>query len=258
MSGFLFSDIVFGPVRSRRLGDSLGINLLPVARKFCSFNCIYCECGWTPDETTERKPLPKREEIAQLLEGKLLELKENNMPPDALTFAGNGEPTIHPEFDLIVKDTIALRDKYFPKAYTTVLSNSSMIHKPNIFEALKMVDKNILKLDAGSQEQMERINLPHTSINIESLVDNLSKFNGDVIVQTLFLRGSHNDQIIDNTSEEEIQLWLSHIEKIKPKLVMIYPIDRRTPAKDLEKISKDELQEIAERVHLLGIKTEIF
>lgn len=258
MSGFLFHDIIFGPVRSRRLGSSLGINLLPLARKFCSFNCIYCECGWTPKEASEKASLPKRDDIARLLEEKLQDLKENDMPPDNLTFAGNGEPTIHPEFDLIVKDTVALRDKYFPKAKTSVLSNSSMIHKEEIFEALKLVDQNILKLDSGSQEQFERINLPPSHLKLENIVDILSKFDGDVIIQTLFLKGTYNDQIIDNTSEEEIQLWLEHLKKIKPRLVMIYPIDRKTPAKNLEKVSSEKLQQIAERVHQLGLKTEIF
>jgi len=258
MSGFLFHDIIFGPVKSRRLGSSLGINLLPLARKFCSFNCIYCECGWSPKASSEKENLPKREDIYRLLEEKLQELKENNMPPDNLTFAGNGEPTIHPEFALIVKDTIALRDKYFPDAFTTVLSNSSMIHKEEIFEALKLVDQNILKLDAGSQEQFERINLPSSNLKLENIVDILCNFNGDVIIQTLFLRGTYNDQVIDNTSEKEISLWLEHLEKIKPRLVMMYPIDRKTPVKELEKISSEELHQIAERVHLLGIKTEIF
>lgn len=258
MSGFLFHDIIFGPVKSRRLGSSLGINLLPLARKFCSFNCIYCECGWSPEESSVKESLPKREDIARLLEEKLQELKENDMPPDNITFAGNGEPTIHPEFALIVKDTIALRDKYFPDAFTTVLSNSSMIHKKDIFEALKLVDQNILKLDAGTQEQFERINLPPSYLSLESLVGILSKFNGDVIIQTLFLRGTYNDQIIDNTSEEEVSLWLEHLKKIKPRLVMMYPIDRKTPAKDLKKISSEEMHKIAERVHQLGIKTEVF
>ncbi len=258
MSGFLFHDIIFGPVRSRRLGSSLGINLLPLARKFCSFNCIYCECGWSPKDAKEKESLPRREDIAKLLEEKLQELKENDMPPDNITFAGNGEPTIHPEFDLIVKDTIALRDKYFPDALTTVLSNSSMIHKKEIFEALKLVDQNILKLDTGSQEQFERINLPPSNLKLDNVVDILGNFNGDVIVQTLFLKGSYNDQVIDNTTEEEISLWLEHLKKINPRLVMMYPIDRKTPAKDLEKISSEKLQEIAERVHQLGIKTEIF
>ncbi len=258
MSGFLFHDIIFGPVKSRRLGSSLGINLLPLARKFCSFNCIYCECGWSPEKSSVDEHLPKREEIARLLEEKLQELKENNMPPDNLTFAGNGEPTIHPEFALIVKDTIALRDKYFPDAFTTVLSNSSMIHKNDIFEALKLVDQNILKLDAGSQEQFERINLSSSSLKLEHIVAILSEFKGDVIIQTLFLRGHYNDQVIDNTTEEEVNLWLEHLKKIKPRLVMMYPIDRKTPAKDLQKISSEELQSIAEKVHQLGIKTEIF
>jgi len=258
MSGFLFHDIIFGPVRSRRLGSSLGINLLPLARKFCSFNCIYCECGWSPEEAKEKESLPKRKDIAQMLEKKLQELKENDMPPDNITFAGNGEPTIHPEFDLIVKDTISLRDKYFPDALTTVLSNSSMIHKEEIFEALKLVDQNIMKVDAGTQEQFERINLPPSYLNLNNIVDILSEFKGDVIVQTLFLRGRYKDQVIDNTTEEEISLWLEHLKKINPRLVMIYPIDRKTPAKELEKISSEELHKIADRVNTLGIKTEIF
>ena len=189
---------------------------------------------------------------------KLQELKENDMPPDNLTFAGNGEPTIHPAFDLIVKDTIALWDKYFPNASTTVLSNSSMIFKKDIFEALKMVDKNIMKLDTGSQEQFEKINLPHIQLKLKNIVEDLCKFKGDVIIQTLFLRGTYNDQRIDNTSGKEIQLWLQHLEKIKPKLVMMYPIDRKTPARNLEKITTEELHRIADRVNQIGIKTEIF
>ncbi len=257
MSGFLFHEIIFGPVRSRRLGHSLGINLLPLKKKFCSFNCIYCECGWTPEDDG-KNTLPKRWEIAEMLEQKLIELKENDLPTDSITFAGNGEPTIHPEFDLIVKDTIALRDKYFPKAVTTVLSNSSMIHQSNIFEALKLVDKNVLKLDAGSQQQFERINLPHKKLQIKDIVENLTKFEGNLIIQTLFLRGSHNGQIIDNTTEEELTLWLEHLKKIRPQSVMIYPIARKTPAQDLEKIPREELEEIAERVHQLGIKTEVY
>ncbi len=258
MSGFLFHDIIFGPVRSRRLGSSLGINLLPLARKFCSFNCIYCECGWSPKNAKEKEKLPRREDIAKLLEKKLQELKENDMPPDNITFAGNGEPTIHPEFDLIVKDTIALRNKYFPDAFTTVLSNSSMIHKKEIFEALKLVDQNIMKVDTGSQEQFERINLPPSNLKLKNVINILSQFNGDVIIQTLFLRGKYNDQIIDNTTEEEISLWLKHLKKINPRLVMIYSIDRKTPAKELEKITSKELHKIADKVHQLGIKTEIF
>jgi wyosine [tRNA(Phe)-imidazoG37] synthetase (radical SAM superfamily) len=258
MSGFLFDEIIFGPVKSRRLGVSLGINLLPTKQKFCSFNCIYCECGWNPETVKDKIVLPKRAELSVLLEKKLQDLQKNNLTPDAITFAGNGEPTIHPEFNLIVKDTIALRDKYFPNAKTTVLSNSSMIHKKEIFEALKLVDNNILKLDTGSQEQFERICQAHAHLQIHDIVDYLCQYKGDVIIQTLFLRGSYNGKTVDNTTEYELDLWLGHLKKIKPKMVMIYPIDRSTPAKNLEKASSKELQKIAERVHQIGLKTEIY
>jgi len=258
MSGFLFNEIVFGPVRSRRLGVSLGINLLPTEYKYCSFNCVYCECGWTEKDSSSKVKLPGRSEIKSLLEKKLKSLQSGGMKPDAITFAGNGEPSIHPEFAGIVEDTIQLRNEYFPEAATTVLSNSSMLHKPEIFEALRKVDKNILKLDAGSDTQFRRINLSNTRLTVEKLVDQLCKFNGDLIIQTLFLKGRNNGETIDNTTDEEINLWLSHLEKIKPKLVMIYPIDRKTPAKGLEKISKEKLEEIAKKVNALGIKTEIF
>ncbi len=258
MSGFLFSDIIFGPVKSRRLGVSLGINLLPTEQKFCSFNCIYCECGWNPENIKKDIKLPGRQEIYELLEKKLIELKNINLIPDAFTFAGNGEPTIHPEFDLIVKDTIALRNKYFPDAKTTVLSNASMIHKDKTFEALKLVDKNILKLDTGSQEQFERICQAHAKMQIEDLVDYLCKFHGELIIQTLFLRGEYNGYIIDNTTDYEVGLWLEHLKKITPKSVMIYSIDRSTPAKNLEKISREELNKIADKVHKIGLKTEVY
>ncbi len=258
MSGFLFSEVVFGPVRSRRLGVSLGINLLPTACKFCSFNCIYCECGWTDEPADSKVKLPDRATIKQFLEKKLIELKSSGVSPDALTFAGNGEPSIHPEFPGIVEDTIKLRDEYFPKAATTVLSNSSMLHKEDVFQALLKVDKNVMKLDAGTNEQFQRINLSNRDIHIDTLVKQLSAFDGNLIIQTLFLKGEYNDQIIDNTTDEEVELWLEHLKKIKPRLVMIYPIDRSTPAKDLEKVSKDKLNEIAARVESLGFKTEVY
>lgn len=259
MSGFLFHDIIFGPVKSRRLGNSLGINLLPVSKKYCSFNCVYCECGWTTNDPSKKSiVLPKREEICHLLEQKLKNLTQNEFFPDNLTFAGNGEPTIHPDFHLIIKDTIALRDIYFPKTKITVLSNSSTIHKKEIFNALQLVDQNILKLDAGSQIQFERINKPQISLKINNIVNDLIKFKGELIIQTIFLKGVHNNKIVDNTTELEIQLWLNHIQKIMPKLVMIYSIDRPPPAKNLKKISTEKLHQIADKVNQIGIKTKIF
>ncbi len=258
MSGFLFNEVIFGPVKSRRLGVSLGINLLPTDYKYCTYNCIYCECGWTEKHNSNHQPLPKREEIKKLLRQKLAQMSSDKMIPDNITFAGNGEPTIHPEFAGIVDDTIALRDEFFPQATTTVLSNASLIQKPKIFNALLKVDNNILKLDAGSETQFQRINLPNSKISISQLVDHLCLFKGNLIIQTLFLSGIYQGETIDNTTEEEISLWLEHLKKIKPKKVMIYPIDRETPAQDLNKIAKEKLNEIALRVNELGIATEVY
>ena len=177
MAGFLFSETIFGPVRSRRLGNSLGINLLPNTHKICTFDCIYCECGWSPDERDYFGKLPTRNEVAEQLEVKLLNLKANKNFPDSITFAGNGEPTIHPEFSGIIHDTIKLRDKFFPEADVTVLSNSSMIHKPEIFNALNQVDNNILKLDAGFDSTFRLINRPRSKeLNLNVIVSNLRKF----------------------------------------------------------------------------------
>lgn len=258
MSGFLFNEIIFGPVKSRRLGVSLGINLLPTDYKYCTYNCIYCECGWTQKHNSDHLPLPKREEIKIRLQQKLEQMLADEMAPDNITFAGNGEPTIHPEFAGIVDDTIALRDKFFPKATTTVLSNASLIHKSKIFNALLKVDHNILKLDAGSETQFQRINLPNAKISISKLVENLCKFKGDLIIQTLFLSGKYKGENIDNTTDDEVNLWLEHLKKIKPKKVMIYPIDRETPAQDLNKTPKGKLDEIAKKVQTLGIATEVY
>ncbi len=258
MSGFLFNEVIFGPVKSRRLGVSLGINLLPTNYKYCTYNCIYCECGWNKKHEAGHLPLPKREEISKLLKQKLEELKNDGIKPENITFAGNGEPTIHPDFSAIIDDTIAIRDQYVPEAATTVLSNASLSHKTHIYEALLKVDNNILKLDAGSNTQFHRINLPNSNTTIENLVDHLCSYKGNLIVQTLFLKGTHKGEIIDNTSDEEVNLWLGHLKKIKPKMVMIYPIDRETPAQDLYKIPNEKLMEIAARVNKLGIETEVY
>lgn len=258
MAGFLFHDIIFGPVRSRRLGISLGINPLSVDKKLCTFNCIYCECGWTDKHNAGKRELPGRNTIREYLEQKLIELKDSEITPDSLTFAGNGEPSIHPDFHGIIDDTIELRDKHFPQALITVLSNSTTLHKDEVFEALKKVDQNILKLDAGTEDTYRKINQVQTKTRLKDVVENLQKFNGKLIVQTLFLRGKFKDEIVDNTTEEEISLWLGYLDKIRPEYVMIYPIDRSTPAEDLEKVPSEELEAIAERVNDLGIRTRIY
>jgi wyosine [tRNA(Phe)-imidazoG37] synthetase (radical SAM superfamily) len=258
MSTFLFDRIIFGPVKSRRLGISLGINLLPATRKICNFNCIYCECGWTIDPTKEKSSFPKRDEISKALLLKLTEMKEKNQPLDVITFAGNGEPTLHPDFPVIVDDCIELRNKFFPHARVAVLSNSTTITIPLIREALLKVDQNILKLDSGFDLTVRAHNQPRVNIKVTELIRNLKNFNGQLIIQTLFLRGFYNGKIIDNTTPEEIETWLKAIAMIKPYEVMIYTISRETPeGGHLEKVPESELRRIAAMVNRLGIKTSV-
>ncbi len=257
MSGFLFEQIVFGPIRSRRLGISLGVNLLPLNKKLCSFNCLYCECGWTLPKTG-KAVFPEREEIKTALEQRLASMQAKNAMLDAITFAGNGEPTLHPAFAEIIDDTIALRNKFYPGANITVLSNASKAGKPHIAAALKKIEQNVLKLDAGTEETFQKINNPKSGITLAEILKNLSLFTGQMIIQTLFVKGSYQGEPFDNTTEEELLAWLGHIERLQPKLVMIYPIARATPTEDVEKISPDKLWEIAQRVEALGIATEVY
>ena len=257
MATFLFDELIFGPVKSRRLGVSLGINLLPTDNKYCTFNCVYCECGWT-DIEGKKIVLPKREEFKQKLEAKLIKLRGTENEPDAITFAGNGEPTIHPDFAAIIDDTIEARDKYAPKAKISVLSNASQLHKKRVKDALKRVDKNIQKLDAGSNEMFQLINQPLGNISLNQIVDKLLAFDGKLIIQTLFIRGTYNGNIIDNTTDKEISAWLELVKRVNPMYVMIYPIDRDTPTSDLIKIPAAELDSIAEKVRDAGIKTEVY
>jgi len=196
--------------------------------------------------------------VYESLEEKLQSMVETGMRPDAITFAGNGEPTIHPLFPEILEDTIELKNRYFPEATVSVLSNASTLNKQDIFSALKKTGNSILKLDAGTEEMFRLINGPRSGITLLSIVDKLKEFQGDLIIQTLFLRGMLNDQVIDNTAEPEISQWLEHIREINPKYVMIYPIDRDTPLSTLEKISFEELGLIADRVEKMGIKTQVY
>ncbi len=255
MATFLFDSIVFGPVRSRRLGASLGINLLPINSKVCSFDCIYCECGWT--DKTKKGKLPSRREVRQYLDEKLQEMQRKGDPLDVITYAGNGEPTLHPEFSAIIDDSIELRNKYFPWAKIAVLSNSTMISKPEVVAALKRVDQNILKLDSAFDSTIKLINQPRVKFSAEELVKNLKSFDGNLIVQTLFVRGEYQGKIIDNTTQVEVDSWLELIKSINPKEVMVYTIARDTPATGLEKVSLKDLNAIASRVEALGVPVQV-
>ncbi|MEI8007875.1 MAG: radical SAM protein [Bacteroidota bacterium] len=258
MSGKLFDEIVFGPVKSRRFGISLGINLLPLNGKLCSFNCIYCECGLNTEQKKEKPVLFTAAEITTSLKSRFEALKTGGLDPDNITFAGNGEPTLHPEFETIIDNTIRLRDEFFPKAHVTVLSNATRLDRDNVKRALLRLDNNVLKLDAGTDATFQAINRPNFPITLAKVVQELKNFGGNLVIQTMLIRGEVDGIQVDNTTEAEISLWLEHIREINPKQVMLYPIDRQTPYKTLEKVPEIVFEALVERVEAMGIKAEVF
>lgn len=245
----IYPSPIFGPVHSRRLGISLGINLQPGDGKVCSFDCLYCECGLNADHRPKSKR-PSRETVAQALEEKLQQMVNENEVPDVLTFAGNGEPTGHPEFLYIIRDTIQLRDKYCPKAKVSVLSNATFCGRPDIHEALMLADNNILKLDTVNPDYIRLVDRPtQTSYDVRNVIEWMKAFNGHCIVQTMFMNGEG----VQNTGEEYVKPWLEALQYIAPQQVMIYTIDRETPVKGLEKATHEQLDSICNRVKQLGI-----
>ena len=248
----LFPSPVFGPIHSRRLGVSLGINLLPADGKVCSFDCIYCECGFSADSRTHRH-LPAREEVRTALEAKLKEMQAEGTVPDVFTFAGNGEPTAHPHFPEIIDDTLALRDRYFPQAKVSVLSNAFFLNRPAVFEALAKVENNILKLDTVDNGYIHRVDRPNARYEVGEVVERMKAFGGQCIVQTMFLKGTFQGEDVDNTGDRYVMPWLEAVKEIAPKEVMVYTIDRDTPDHDLRKASREELDRIAGLVRQAGI-----
>lgn len=252
MSTIIYPSPIFGPVHSRRLGISLGINLLPADGKVCSFDCIYCECGFNEDHRPSL-PLPTREEVAEKLEQKLQAMVEKQQLPDVLTFAGNGEPTCHPHFAEIIADTIRLRNQYCPKAKVSVLSNSTMIHRQAVHDALMLVDNNILKLDTIDPIYINKVDHPNGTYDVNTIIERMKAFNGHLIIQTMFMRGECNGESVDNTGEAYVGPWLEAVKDIKPQQVMIYTIDRETPTQGLLKATHEQLDQIRDRVIAAGI-----
>ena len=245
----LFGSIVYGPIRSRRLGVSLGVNLMPITAKLCTFDCVYCECGW--NQPVSHPSLPTREEVRAALESQLSIAVE---PIDVITFSGNGEPTLHPDFLGIIQDTCALRDQYCPKAKVSVLSNSTQLGRTDVIEALRLCDNRILKLDSAIDATMRLIDKPvNAQLTVKQIAQWLSIFDGDFTLQTCFLRGEYQGQIIDNTTSEELTAWYEMVDYLHPKQVMIYVIDRVTPLKTLEKIPPKIMDEIAIPLREKGI-----
>lgn len=248
----LFDAIVYGPIHSRRLGTSLGINLMPTNAKLCTFDCVYCECGF--NQPVSHPKLPTRQEVSQALEQQLSTI---NCKLDVITFSGNGEPTLHPDFESIIADTCVLRDRYCPNAKVSVLTNSTQLERPEVVRALKLCDNRILKLDSAIDRTMRLIDRPvNPQLTVRKIIGYLAQFNGDFTLQTCFLRGEVPDgdstAHIDNTSDEELKAWYQAVDELQPKNIMIYVIDRATPVKSLEKISREQMEAIAEPLRKKG------
>ena len=230
-------ETVFGPIFSRRLGSSLGINLLPVNGKICTFDCIYCECGWNRDGRGDTR-LPKAAEVREVLGAKLKQLVADGTPVDSITFSGDGESTINPDFPQIIDDTLALRDKYYPSAKVSVLSNATQVHRPEIFMALQKVDNPIMKIDAPTNELVEKINHPAPGYDVNRVVEALKQFRGNFILQTMFLKSKD----FDSSSPEVLEGWMDIVRLLKPREVMAYTIDRPTPEEGLQKFTVEEMR----------------
>lgn len=263
----LFEEIVYGPIHSRRLGVSLGMNVMPLHHKLCSFDCCYCECGF--NASVMKPELPGRQEIATALEQKLQALAQEHIVPDVITFSGNGEPTMHPQFADVIADTCSLRDRYCPSAKVSVLSNSTQLHRPDVVAALKMADNRIMKLDSAITSTMRLIDQPvNENLTSEQIIEQLAAFEGNFTLQTCFLRGDilqpnpHRSERyllghIDNTAPAELQAWYAAVERLQPKQIMIYVIDRKTPVETLEKISPAEMETIAQPLREKGFSVSV-
>ena len=243
---------MFGPIRSRRLGSSLGINLLPEKGKICNFDCIYCECGWNRDGRGDTK-LPTAAMLRRALKAKLEDCKAKDIPIDSITFSGDGEPTINPAFPEIIDITLALRDRYYPSALVSVLSNATMIGKPEVFEALMKVDNPILKLDAPTDELVEKINQPQGTYHVADVVENLKRFEGDLVLQTMFLRSKD----FDSSDPVQLAAWMDIVRMLGPREVMVYTLDREAPAEGLVKFTVEEMKDLVQPLVDEGFQVQV-
>lgn len=248
-----FDDIVFGPIKSRRLGSSLGVNLLPSKGKLCNFDCIYCECGWNKDGEQGRTPLPSFDDIKAALSERIEALSKEGSEVDSITFSGNGEPTIHPDFPAIVDVVLELRDRYYPEAKVSVLSNATMLGKEKVREALKRIDNPILKIDASDDRLIAMINKPAGHYRLEDVIGWMKEFDGDFILQTMFLRSSE----FDLSEPAQLGRWMDVVRYLKPREVMVYTIDRETPDKSLGKYTVDEMRAFVAPLIDEGYKIQI-
>lgn len=253
MSTVIYPSPIFGPIHSRRLGVSLGINLLPADGKVCTFDCIYCECGYN-GQRRPKLPMPTREEVRQALEARLADMRINGPRPDVLTFAGNGEPTAHPHFAAIIDDTLALRDTYFPEAKVSVLSNATLVTRQAVREALMRVDNPIMKLDTVDADYIRMLDRPTGHYQVAEVVEGLKAMQGNLIIQTMFLKGQTEKGVdVDNTTDRYVIPWIRTVKEIAPRQVMIYTIDRETPDQCLQKAAPAELDRIVSLLQAEGL-----
>lgn len=256
MSTILFNHIIFGPIKSRRLGNSLGVNLLPKFGKWCSFDCIYCECGWNKDGKKDTE-LPSKEEVYQALESKLTGFKAEGTPIDTITFSGNGEPTLHPDFAAIIDFTLELRDRLYPDAKVSVLTNATQLGKESVRNALMKINNPILKIDSPIEEMVQVIDRPNAAYSLEKTIGNIKLFNSNFILQTMFLKGEVDGKVIDCTNEKHCNAWRELVRELKPREIMMYTIDRETPAQNLQKVTVEEMTQIAQPLIDEGFNIQI-
>jgi wyosine [tRNA(Phe)-imidazoG37] synthetase (radical SAM superfamily) len=232
-----FDEIVFGPIFSRRLGSSLGVNLLPSVGKLCNFDCVYCECGWNKDGAVQGRRFPELQEVELALREKMQKAASEGVPVDSITFSGNGEPTMHPDFAKIIDITLRLRDEFFPQAKVSVLSNATLLGREDVSQALRKVDNPILKIDASTQELVQKINKPVGTYRLAEVLENMKKFEGNFILQTMFLKSKEFDTVASGA----LEAWMDIVRMLRPRQVMVYTIDRETPDKSLEKYTVEEM-----------------
>lgn len=254
----MYTDTIFGPIHSRRLGSSLGVNLMPRDGKVCTFDCLYCEAGYNA-QGPGKSGLPARAEVARLLEDKLAALQAEGAPVDAITFSGNGEPTLHPDFAGVIDDTLALRDRYYPQASVSVLSNSTMLDRPEVVAALRRVDNAIMKLDSVNDDTIRALDRPtRPGFTADSVIAQLADMGSGAVVQTMITRGSHEGRVVDNSTPEEVDGLIEAYRRIGPGRIMLYTVDRPTPERSLQRVPRAELDAIASRITSeTGIAVEV-